>query len=404
MFDPEQQDVFQKVLQLSIASNMIRYCKNNAKSLQDMLAEKLPGALTEYAGKGWEVVWGPAVWKHKGATKNMSPDNVWYVAKNPALEFEDGSTSCAYVVAIAGTAGTELMSYDWTHEDFNIGQVVDLLGWINGQGITKVPVPSIPIPGDGKVYTARGTTNAVHILAAAPPVDSSQSLCEFLQTIDAPAGSKLIFTGHSLGAALSPTLAVALTKAGYTSKFQGRTLVYPTGGATPGNDQFVDLFKELFPPLGTPSTYRVWNQNIVNRIDIVPQAWCLDPSVDLHLSNIPTLYGALPWLLNKTMRGGISIMEGYSRKSKIGYKPIPHSVFSGTPPSSPPKTFEQLVFVVEAQHLDEYGTFILGTNPHQPPLCKTFIEEEGYLWSSVLCCFEEAAKGKMDGIEPELRN
>ncbi|KAF8754709.1 hypothetical protein RHS01_06090 [Rhizoctonia solani] len=79
--DGSNYDVFQQVFQLSAASNIVRKCKGNSEDLQRKMADNLPQALSS-AGAGWEVVWGPVIWKAQPNRRNTPYGNAWYVAKN----------------------------------------------------------------------------------------------------------------------------------------------------------------------------------------------------------------------------------------------------------------------------------------------------------------------------------
>lgn len=367
-------DAHQQIFGLSLASNIVRLCQGTSEELQKKLAENLPSTIDKYVGLGWEIVWGPAVWKHNEATSEMPPDNVWFVAKNPALKFDDGTTSCTYVVAIAATTGQTMDSYDWKYEDFAVGETVNLIDWIDGPGgITVAPLPAPKLALKSRVLVANGTAQAVYTIANALPTGTGQSsLADWLKALQPPVGSKLIFTGHSLGGALSPTLAVTLSKAECLKQFsQGHSLVYPTAGASPGNSHFADLFQTTFPPIGKAGTYHVWNQNIVNSLDVVPHAWCTDESQDLNVHVIKTIYGRPKSLKFRVLLwAAVEKLCWLADSAWIVYRPINHSTFPGVKPSAPPENLNpDFMKDVEGQHMDAYYKFILGTTDIPPDLC-----------------------------------
>lgn len=396
MSTPPNYDAFQQVFGLSLASNIACTCTDPEAVLQEKIKAKLvhDGYLDQYVGSGWEIVWGPAVWRDKPGS-NTPPDNTWFVAKKNALEV-GGDTSPVYVVAIAGTTGNFDATYDWKTEDFGVGSVVDLGVWLRqNEGIlSKPPPPSEPLRQSQTLISA-GTAQGVFVLASNPPAkspssDSSTTLCGFLQNLDPPADAKLIFTGHSLGGALSPVLAVALSesKVEYLKKFKNRVFVYPTAGPSPGNQTFVNCFKGLFPA-STPGDqpYQVWNKNIVNSLDIVPHAWSTDTSIPLNLHRLPTIWGTPPLLLKLAL---IILVDLWmcTKPARLGfaniYVPLDASIFEGVMPSNPPKSFNDYQSDAHDQHVFAYIHKILGLSECQIPpiLCPS--DQKHYVHSSAI--------------------
>ena len=132
-------DVFQQVFRLSLLSNGIAFCKGNQatlqKKLQDYLVDEIPKT-----GAEWELAWGPVVWKVKPDETDTGPENAWYTAFHPHLEFEDGSVHPTYVVSIAGTPVES--KYVWFFQNFQVYNVTDFFAWVNS-GIQNAPV-SVP--------------------------------------------------------------------------------------------------------------------------------------------------------------------------------------------------------------------------------------------------------------------
>jgi hypothetical protein len=169
---------------------------------------------TQYLGTGWELVWGPVV--HEQSDSG---------------------------VAIAGT--NAISAYDINVEDLEVAMLK-------------------PFSDDG-ANIAQGTHAGVGILETLR--FKGATLQRYLASV-ADQQATLIFTGHSLGGALSPTLALDLAvNLGFDLSKWAAVRVYPTAGPTPGNKRFVDLFQQTFPATGP------WNRNVINSIDVVPRAW-----------------------------------------------------------------------------------------------------------------------------------
>lgn len=314
---------------------------------------ELPAIISAISGQ-WEVVWGPVVWKAQPVNPFTGPDNSWFVAHSPGVVFDDGSTHEAYVIAIAGTSSI----YGGVAEDLQVGTVVDFLKWV-ASGITQPTVPMSPddVVPDG-VYVANGTAIAAHTLLTEPSPSGAASagltLCEFLSGISMSSSTRVVFTGHSLGGVLSPTMALALVKSGVLG---GEVLVYPTAGPSPGNGNFAELFAQTFPASSSASLdvdYAVWNRNIVNSLDIVPQAWCTKKaqSPAQNLDNIPSIYG-LPKLLAVTCV--VDVLKYTTDNSNMVYIPLQSLILSGSKPASAPGSVSQFLSDAGENHIAFYS-------------------------------------------------
>ncbi|KIK96762.1 hypothetical protein PAXRUDRAFT_825617 [Paxillus rubicundulus Ve08.2h10] len=358
-------DSFQQVFALSLYSNLV----NGQKGIEDDLQRALQYALAQELPKfgNWSTVWGPTVWKFKPADENTGPDNSWFVGYNPSLAYADGSIHPTYVVAIAGTPLRS--NYAWFQENLAVNRVADFNAWVaSGFGnppevtMPKDIVPSTP-------YTSIGTVNALHtLLTKHAPLGSGSAgitLLDFLVNLDRSNSPRVVFTGSSLGAALASTLALSLVLAGVVPA--SSALTYLTAGPSPGNRIFADLFASTFPAQRFPGSeaggYQVWNLNIVNSLDIVPQAWCVIKSLspEQNLGNIPGIYGPPPLPL---IQGITLLLKIFAFSSGVIYIPLQSHILDGVPPASPPATLAEFLDVAFVQqHIGFYVALLRVSLP-----------------------------------------
>lgn len=193
--------------------------------------------------RNWKLAWGPAVYRFPVGKYD---DNMMFAARrkeNPAH----------LVVVVRGTNFSALLN--WLVEDFD---VVDQVAWILPEGKSASGQPKI----------SKGTSEGLHILqselmATSDTSTQPQTLLQFLQAQAQayPSGLQIDVTGHSLGGALAPALALWLSENLGT---KAQISVYPLAGPTAGNADFAAYYNSV---LGS-STHRLWNP-----FDVVPLAW-----------------------------------------------------------------------------------------------------------------------------------
>lgn len=253
----------------------------------EMINTALAHGYGSLAPGSWQIVWGPALYEFELVEKKQA--NLTFVAQST-------STPTHYVVATRGTVGKDLL--EWLDEDF----LVSLVSWPTPTDETFPPKIS------------RATANALKIvLKTIPPTNTPNgygplpcaglTLADFLamQTNTGPV--EICFTGHSLGGAIAPALALWFRQAQGDAQIPPNDIFSPMptwdadscatiscisfAGATPGDTVLRDYFDKLMG-----SNY----ERIYNTYDIVPCAFSsLDSLRNLYgdispMSDVETLF------------------------------------------------------------------------------------------------------------------
>ncbi len=213
--------------------------------------ELLGIALHELGLGDWRVVWGPALYRFPHAKLY---DNFIFVA----------GRGDEYVVAVRGTNGHATL--DWIFEDF---WVIPQYDWTD--------VIKAPIPGEHAPRVSHATQLGLGKLLGAPAVEglpgAGKHLVDFLRDeLSGKNGAQVTVTGHSLGGALAPTLAL------YLNDTRGRS-----DGWDPAEVAEVHSVAFAGPTAGNAAFARYTEQQmgsravrVVNPLDAVPLAWSHD--------------------------------------------------------------------------------------------------------------------------------
>lgn len=196
----------------------------------------------------WKCVWGPAVMKHKTYNKAI---NTMFIAQNV-------DSPSVFVVAIAGTNFTSVD--DWVAEDFDIATIKywdSIVANIYDTAVFAKP-QKVTNP-----FVSRATYRGLFNLASLTDKVTNTTALAFLKSVGDTAKGKINIwtTGHSLGGALSPTLALYLndTKATWCPNDSNNVSIncLAVAGATPGD---ISFSRRYYKELGS-NTIRIWNHN-----------------------------------------------------------------------------------------------------------------------------------------------
>lgn len=264
------------------------------------------------AGGDWQVVWGPCVYVAPRTAEDFALElyasNSMYVAYSKTLN--------TYVVAIAATDPANLE--DWIQEDFDVYAEY-----------TATWPPAIPfertkhalLPATTPQISAATATGISALLGMTDPKQGT--LQAFLNSV-ANSEATLIFTGHSLAGALSPTLAFYLyPNSTPASSHWACITVSPSAGATPGNQAWLSLLTGVYAYPGVT--------DYVNMHDIVPQAWNNLSAIiqqEDKAGNYPSIFGDMEsglLSIGDTVTTLVQLMS--KRTAGIEYANITHNTF-----------------------------------------------------------------------------
>jgi len=316
----------QTVFLLSMLSNLAITQKGPVDQIEQYLAARIDAHLqmSQPDIGVWTRVWGPAVFQAPGSSV---ADNVMYVARST-------TNPPQFVVALAGTNYNSV--FDILIEDFFVGRQVP---WSYGH----------PPPGASVSFGAFTGVTILQFLAPGPGLPgANQKVHEFLASVAAQP-IQVTVTGHSLGGALAPALALWLldTQATWDPRTQATIGCEPTAGPTAGNAAFAGYYDQR---LGANTT------RLFNSLDIVPHAWN-----ESDLPALPALYN--PAIPPDLLIGALTATAEASVSGK-GYTQIEGATapLDGTinPAIIDPRRFAFENYLVQAgyQHIDAYMTLV----------------------------------------------
>ena len=290
------------------------------------LAAHYADILTTFSAQlgSWELVWGPAV---RVPNPVSPPANTMFVVRG----VDDPRR---VVVAIAGT--NPFSAFDWLIEDARVRIQRD---WTIGNPAAGL-TPKI----------ANGTDSGLGILLSMMPGPGVQGvgtrLSDFLRSLP-PGPLDICVTGHSLGGALAPALALWLNDSTPAWDATGRAQLscVAFAGPTPGNGDFATYYAST--PLGLRTT------RIHNSLDVVPHAWA---SADLD--EVSGLYNP-PIVPDLLVKGLVRLAGLISSQGDYAHVVPDAPAFAGEVMTSPGlltllTPFLHFIAELTHQHVDAY--------------------------------------------------
>ncbi|WP_053002623.1 lipase family protein [Kordia jejudonensis] len=236
-------------------------CKSGMVEMQAYVKEVAAAVLTKTASiiGNWKAIWGPIVYANDPTSTSVHADNTMGMYYN-----EDENVM---VIAIAGTNVNS--PFGWLVEDFSVHTTI---AWETVTGV----------PSSGNI------SNGTHVgLSILRDMQNSKeetvitALKNFLVDNPSRTGMQVAVAGHSLGGALSPTLALFLsdTKSQWDPTNMTSIGAFPTAGPTPGDEAFASYYEKQI------AADKIYYLSQHNAIDVVPHAWQKE-----DIEKIPTIY------------------------------------------------------------------------------------------------------------------
>ncbi|KAB8154939.1 hypothetical protein EZY14_003400 [Kordia sp. TARA_039_SRF] len=236
-------------------------CKSGMIEMQNYVTKVAHDVLTETSAiiGDWKAIWGPIVYANNATSQSVHADNTMGMYYNEAEN--------TIVIAIAGTNINS--PYGWLVEDFSVHKTVS---WELVTGV----------PSSGNIST--GTHTGLNILLNMTDKATETlvtALKNFVSNQTSTEKIQIAVAGHSLGGALSPTLAMYLvdTKSEWDAANKTTIGAFPTAGPTPGDEGFASYYEKQI------KAKNIYYLSQHNALDIVPHAWEKG-----DLAKIPTIY------------------------------------------------------------------------------------------------------------------
>ena len=233
------------------------------------IAERINKALPAYPNLNddWQIVWGPALYS-SDVVDDKKQANLTFIAQSHSMP-------SSYIVATRGTVSNDF--WEWFTEDL----AVNFTLWPTSLNTDATPYISAATANGLRVVLNTTPPSVAQTPKGFSPLPGAgQNLAEFLATLTDQKTIELCFTGHSLGGAIAPALALWFKQTQGNAQLPNNPIFFPMpswdsnnvaniscvslAGATPGDKAFSNYFDTL---LGE-SYDRIYNTH-----DVVPHAF-----------------------------------------------------------------------------------------------------------------------------------
>lgn len=279
----------------NIASGYIDSAKFNPVSdLQHKADSMMTKVLTDSAAVNrignWQMVWGPCIYSDPLADSYTAADLTMVLLKGKDPE---DTAKTMYVLSIAGTNSVSV--YDWLYADLNVDSMFlwpappapgnnNLAAFADAsEGSASVTDTNITNSGN---YISIGMALGMKdlLLTMANNNGTGKTLIDYLKAnITSATPVELAVTGHSMGGALSPCVALALkdNQSYWDASNMFTVTAYPFAGPSPGNKNFADYFMKT---IGAENFHGRYNTN-----DVAPRVFN-----STSMLGISTMYNSVP--------------------------------------------------------------------------------------------------------------
>lgn len=235
-------------------------------------------SITSVDLSGWEIAWGPVTYTVPGS---LYQDNLMYVMQ------KKGSSD--YAIVIRGTNG--INELDWLLEDFEVQNTV---AW---------PLSGNQNSQQTGAEVTESTSIAMNILLNNMTDPTTQdTLVQFLNSVT-KSPANICVTGHSLGGALTPTLALWLIENPSQWDVSSNSTVscISFAGPTAGNQQFATYSMNMFVNAMQAGSFPGWDTSlgsncdtVVCDMDIAPFFYSYANIFDFSTANAGPLFNVYP--------------------------------------------------------------------------------------------------------------